>query len=226
MQESNNKIYSSFQKTVINFVPNKPNLTILDLGCGTGETGMMLKQKYGAKVFGVSISEKECEISNQVLEKCYQYDLENGLPFNFVDTFDVVLLSHVLEHICYPEKLLEDLKKVLKQNGIIIVALPNIMHYNSRLKLLLGNFEYTDKGIYDYTHFRWYTFKSAERLFNKHGFKTSIKDVTVSLPFGRILNRIKNEKIKIKITQFLKNISKGFFGWELVYVFQLSENEK
>lgn len=221
MYTSKNKTYSSFEKTVINYIPQKQGLSVLDLGCGTGETGIELKEKFGAEVYGVSVSKEECYVANKVIDICYLYNLENGLPSELNKQFDIVLLSHVLEHICYPENLLNDIKNVLKPEGRVIVALPNIMHYNSRFNLLRGNFEYTEKGIYDYTHFRWYTFNSTPRLFEHYGFKAIISDVTVSLPFGRVLNKIKNEKIKQQIQSFLKKISKGFFGWELIFVFQL-----
>lgn len=226
MNKSKNKIYSGFQKTVLNYVPTKPNLTILDIGCGIGETGLELKKKLNAEVYGVSISKGECEIANRSLDKCFLFNLENGLPPDLNKTFDAVLLSHVLEHICYPENLLNDISKILKPDGIVIVTLPNIMHYNSRLNLLKGNFEYEETGIYDYTHFRWYTLNSTPRLFAKFGYKTVIKDVTVWLPVGRILNKIKSERIKETIGKYLKMVSKGLFGWELVYVFKIASNEK
>lgn len=218
MNTSNNKIYSNFKKTVISYVPEQEGLSILDLGCGTGETGTELKKKLGAEVYGISISKEECEAANKVIDGCYLYNLENGLPPELNKKFDVVLLSHVLEHICYPENLLNGIKGVLKPDGIVVIALPNIMHYNSRFNLLRGNFEYTEKGIYDYTHFRWYTFNSTPKLFEKHGYETIIRDVTVSLPFGRFLNKIKSEYVKKKISDLCKKISRGFFGWELVFV--------
>jgi SAM-dependent methyltransferase len=222
MNKSNNKTYSSFEKTVINYIPVKPGLRILDLGCGTGETGVQLKEKFGAEVYGVSISKTECEIASKLIDNCYLYNLEDGLPQELNKKFDVVLLSHVLEHICYPENLLLQIKNVLQPDGIVVVALPNIMHYNSRFNLLRGNFEYAEKGIYDFTHFRWYTYNSTPKLFAKYGYKAVISDVTVSMPFGRLLNRIKNERVKELISALCKKISKGFFGWELVFVFKLN----
>lgn len=82
MNTSKDKIYTSFQKTVINYIPQKSGLSVLDLGCGTGETGIELKKKFGAKVYGVSISKQECDAANKVIDNCYLYNLENGLPQN------------------------------------------------------------------------------------------------------------------------------------------------
>lgn len=218
---SQNKVYSNFKKTVLDHVPNLNGLQVLDLGCGTGETGAALKKNQTATIYGITLSKEEALLAKEKIDDCFVFNLENGLPdFLKSKKFDVVLMSHVLEHICYPTRLFEDLKDVLSDNGRIIITLPNIMHYNSRFKLFLGNFEYTETGIYDYTHFRWYTFRSAQRLFESNGFKIILKDVTVSMPIGRYLNRIPSEKIKFYIYKLLKNISKGFFGWELVYVLE------
>jgi hypothetical protein len=53
--------------------------------------------------------------------------------------------AHVLEHICYPDKLLTDIRMVLKKDGRFIVALPNIMHYKARMQLIMGNFNYNSQ---------------------------------------------------------------------------------
>jgi methionine biosynthesis protein MetW len=218
---SRNKIYSGTQASVLLYFPpiTKPT-NILDLGCGAGSLGKEIKENSNAKVTGVTISEEEKLLAEKELDECIVYNLENGLPDLPHQHYDIIVLSHVLEHICYPENLLEDIKKVLKPNGIVIVALPNIMHYRSRINLALGKFEYTQVGIYDYTHFRWYTFKSAENLFKNFGYKTVTKDVIVHMPFGRITNKYFGNRMKATVQSMLKKISRGFFGWELIYVFQ------
>jgi hypothetical protein len=117
--------------------------------------------------------------------------------------------------------LLADIRKIVSEDGIVIVVLPNIMHYSSRLNLMRGIFEYRDAGMYDYTHLRWYTYRSAERLFTTNGFRTRLKDVNVCLPFGRVTNRMPSEAIKLTVAQALKLVSRGFFGYELIYVLEV-----
>jgi 2-polyprenyl-3-methyl-5-hydroxy-6-metoxy-1,4-benzoquinol methylase len=219
MNQSEKKTYQNFEKTLINFIPHNEQLKILDLGCGNGEAGKILVNNFGAEVIGVTISEDECENAKKIINKCFVYDLNNGLPEEIKkEKFDYIYMSHVLEHICYPESLLKEIGEVLDINGSILIALPNIMHYNSRFKLFYGDFEYTDTGIYDYTHFRWYTYKSAEELFIKYNYKVIIKDVSIHLPLGRITNKILWPGLKKMVIKLLKSISPGFFGWELVFV--------
>ncbi len=219
MKQSAGKVYGNFEKSVLNYVKPSDNLKILDLGCGNGDMCVELIQNYNAKVYGVTISNSEALIANSKLENCIVHDLNNGLPREIMAMhFDYILMSHVLEHVCYPNKLLSDLNELLELNTEIIVALPNIMHYNSRFKLFMGDFEYTESGIYDYTHFRWYTFKSASKLFKDSGFEVIYSDVTIELPLGRITNILFRKSLKLLLLSILKFLSKGFFGWELVYI--------
>lgn len=106
---------------------------------------------------------------------------------------------------------------MLNQNGKLIVLLPNIMHYNSRIQLLLGNFNYKDSGVWDYTHFRWYTFKSGRDLLEYNGFKVVKAYVSGDIPFLSVFKFLPNS-LRQNVYKILSNISEGFFGGQLIYV--------
>jgi SAM-dependent methyltransferase len=150
--------------------------------------------------------------------------LENGLPADISGTYDVIILSHVLEHICYPSKLLNDLKRVMHPGSRLIIALPNIMHYQSRIQLMLGNFNYREAGVWDYTHFRWYTFNTARKLLLDHGFTVEYAGVAGDLPFGRITKRIFPAAVQKFLYRVLTSISKGLFGSQLLLAGKLASN--
>jgi hypothetical protein len=113
--------------------------------------------------------------------------------------------------------LLTDIKNVLVDNGHLIIALPNIMHYKARIQLALGNFNYQSQGLWDYTHFRWYTYRSARRLLERHGFKVEHSTVTGELPFNSLFSKLLPAGVRNAMFNFLKGISKGFFGYQLLY---------
>ena len=222
MKKSSEKIYSNQGNPTVLFeiknLAQKPS-KILDLGCGNGDLGRFLKND-SHYIDGVTISEMEYTIAQKVIDQVYVYNLENGLPEEVLkNKYDIILCSHILEHICYPSKLLLDIKSVLNTDGYIVVCLPNILHYKSRLELLKGNFNYAEVGLWDQTHFKWYTFASAERLFLNSGFKVKQKYVTGEMPFGRLLDFVPIQ-IKKKIFFYLTKISSGFFGDQLVYILQ------
>lgn len=226
MNKSESKLYSNHgNPTITDEVLNTKldSALILDLGCGTGDVSKELK-KHNHTIHGITISLEEKNLADEIIDKTYLFNLENGLPKEVIENrYDLILCSHVLEHICYPSNLLNDIKKVMNINGKIIVCLPNLMHYKSRIELLKGNFNYEDSGIWDYTHFRWYTFKSAEELFLKSGFEVEKKYVTVGLPFNSYLSFLP-QWLKQIILKLLSKISKGFFGDQLVYVLTLRKD--
>ena len=193
---------------------------ILDLGCGAGDNAKALLE-LGNTVDGITLSEEEADIVKKFLRNVFVYNLENGLPEAVTEKYDVVVLSHVLEHICYPGKLLQDIKKIVHAESRIIIALPNIMNYKSRIQLLLGNFDYKDAGVWDYTHFRWYTVKSAKQLMKDNGYEIVYADVAGELPFGRISKRILSSKVEKFLFRMLKSVSKGLFGSQLLMVVKL-----
>lgn len=189
---------------------------VLDVGCGAGDLARALQGK-GMIVDGITISSDEIERAKPFLRNAYLQDLENGLPANIAGDYDVVICSHVLEHICYPDKLLKDIRAALKPNGSLVVALPNIMHYKSRMQLIAGNFKYQSQGLWDYTHFRWYTFQTGRKLLEGHGFVVEHAAVSGELPFNSIFSKILPSGLRKSIYKGLTSISRGFFGYQLLY---------
>ncbi len=217
MQEIiHNKIYTnSGNINVLNEIPSTAK-KILDIGCGAGDNSRILfaAQKI---VDGITISEDEAKIAAEFQRSTHIYNLENGLPPAITDTYDTVICAHVLEHICYPQNVLRDTRARMSDEALLIIALPNIMHYKTRLKLMKGNFHYTESGIMDYTHFRWYTFKSAQTMLEENGFEVIKAFVNSNKSSNAALSWIP-ESIVNGLKSIAFGISKGLFGIELLYV--------
>ena len=102
-------------------IGNLANLKILDIGCGGG----LLSEEFakqGAEVTGVDISEKSLEIArNHATENKLTIDYKKGsaenLPLND-NTFDAVICADVLEHVDDLEKVIKEISRVLKFNGV------------------------------------------------------------------------------------------------------------
>ena len=92
--------------------------------------------------------------------------------------FDVVLLLDVLEHLRDPERILRRARRALT-GGRVIVSLPNVANVTVRLTLLFGRFEYTERGILDRTHLRFFTRRSALRMLRDAGFTVEHREMTV-----------------------------------------------
>lgn len=190
----------------------------LDLGCGAGDNAKHLS-KQGVEVDGVTLSEQEAEVARANVRSVFVHNLENGLPPEAADAYDVIIASHVLEHICFPEALLKGVREKLNGEGRFIIALPNLLQLRYRLKLLLGHFEYESGGIMDNTHFRWYTFTSAQRMLEANGFKVieAYADGYLPLP---LIGKIIPDSLRNKLDKMASSIFPGLFGWQMIYVAQ------
>jgi len=97
---------------------------ILDLGCGSGRLLVLFLEK-GWEVYGVDISKAACISTKKKVGKnvfCGELEDQN-FPSDF---FDMVILWHVIEHIPDPRKVLKEIRRILKKDGILVLALPNI----------------------------------------------------------------------------------------------------
>lgn len=154
------------------------NGRLLDIGCGAGDNARILSAA-GWHITGITLSQHEHSIASRFCEQVYVQDLENGIPLELQsDKFDLVLMSHVLEHLRNPNNLLVQVRGMLTSEGRIAVALPNVAHYSQRLKLLRGEWSYTQHGLMDNTHLKFYTHSTSRDLLTQAGFRI-LKDQAV-----------------------------------------------
>ena len=145
--------------------------SLLDVGCGTGSLMKWVRSKMGPKVHleGITYSGEEASEAACFADKVWSGDL-NQFEFDRLGQFDCIVCSHVLEHLQWPERVLALLKEHLTDNGRLIVALPNILHFKSRYQFFRGRFRYTDQGVMDRTHFRFFDCASAQDLVKGAGY--------------------------------------------------------
>ena len=84
---------------------------------------------------------------------------------------DAIVLGDVLEHLRDPSALLRLVHDSIGAKGRAFISVPNIANITVRLGLLLGVFEYRDRGILDNTHLRFYTMRTIRRQIETAGFR-------------------------------------------------------
>jgi 2-polyprenyl-3-methyl-5-hydroxy-6-metoxy-1,4-benzoquinol methylase len=138
-------------------------------------------------VTGITFSKEEAELAGSALDRIIAVDLDEFVPPEDFGRFDVVICSHVLEHLRRPKELLQALKGCLRSNGRLIVSLPNALHWRARAAFLMGNFKYTEGGVMDTTHLRFYDRDTCRELVAQSGFTVRewYADGNVPLPFAR-----------------------------------------
>ena len=192
----------------------------LDIGCGSGDNARLLKLR-GWKVTGITISPIEQKMAEMHCDEVYLADLDQGLPKSLKGPFDLVVMSHILEHLKYPEKILKEIKELLTYDGIIAVALPNVLHYTNRFRCLLGYFSYEDGGIMDNTHLHFYTFESAANLLISAGYKILVAQADGAFPFWK-LKKLFPLKFINKVNRFSCKIFPGLLGHQILYIAKIA----
>ncbi|NEU83752.1 glycosyltransferase [Nostoc sp. UIC 10630] len=155
------------------------NQRVVDFGCATGYFAQLLSRK-GCIVTGVEINLDAAKVAEQYCKEVIVADLDFVSVTEILPSqeFDVAVFGDVLEHLRNPWKVLEETKQILKKDGYVIASIPNIAHGAIRLSLLQGKFEYTELGILDNTHLRFFTRETVEELFKIPGYFVNIADRT------------------------------------------------
>jgi len=118
-------LYPSWKDTVeasVLHLQAKPGGRLLEIGCGSGAV-LQLMQKKGWRVTGLDFDEGA--VSNA---KSKGLDVYQGLLSSqgFADqTFDAVVMNHVIEHVPSPVELLSECRRVLKDEGVLVALTPN-----------------------------------------------------------------------------------------------------
>lgn len=146
------------------------NQGILDLGCGTGDFIKILSKK-NKKVEGIEISKKVAQIAQKKGLKIKISDLHTTFPYS-KNSFDTVTAGEIIEHIYDTDFFLEEIKRILKPNGFLILSTPNIATLGRRLMLLFGVNPLIETSLdHSAGHIRYFTKKSLSDLLEKHNFK-------------------------------------------------------
>jgi len=159
---------------------------VLDVGCGSGSNAAWFASQ-GKVVDGITFSQEEAILAASACRNVYVHNLEQGLPPHIEGAYHLAFCSHVLEHIAWPSRLLNDLYAALKPGGgRLLVAVPNALYWRHRVEFLRGNFNYTEQGMMDIGHVRWYTRASLEALLNSHGFEVESRYSEGHAPIWRV----------------------------------------
>jgi SAM-dependent methyltransferase len=141
-------------------------IRVLDVGCGGGDNARHLKRMHpGREVVGLTHSADEASIAAPSLDAVHVVDLNGELSDRSMAEwgrpFDLLLFSHVLEHLTDPLFTLERCLMRLVPGGYVLIAVPNVLEWRTRFGFLAGRFDYADHGILDRTHMRFFTFETA-----------------------------------------------------------------
>ena len=109
-------------ESIIKFAAAVENSNVLDYGCNTGRHASIVKQAYGYNVMGADINPAAISVAQR-----------KGIPAELITPkffekyssfFDIIINSHVLEHVDDPKDFLVDIRGLLKEEGTFVIAIP------------------------------------------------------------------------------------------------------
>ena len=146
------------------------NSTILDVGVGSGALGKFIANKGGV---ADGIEQHSNRVGGNL--KFYRQLVVGDLDtINLVKElaqkrYDYIICADVLEHLRRPEYVLNQLRGMLNVNGRLLISVPNVGYAGVIASLINGEFCYSDDGILDRTHLKFYTRKELHKMLSASG---------------------------------------------------------
>ena len=156
------------RREVVDHLP--PGRLVLDVGCNRGAFGEEVKRRDPARlVYGIEPSDA-ARFAAARLDEVVQGSYPDDIPSDW-GPFDVITFNDVLEHMEDPWGVLAKTQAYLSPGGHVMAVLPNVRYIEVVIDLVLrGRWRYTDIGVLDRTHLRFFTRESMEDLFRSRGF--------------------------------------------------------
>jgi len=226
--ESNYQLKTDPQSShvkIANLIRKMGARKVLDVGCGNGFTLRALGEKWRGTITGIDIDKT---LTNSASLKKYRSFISLDINKNDVskevskDYFDLVVLADILEHLKNPQRVLNQVTKVVIPNGYIVVSIPNPDFIPVKiLRILFPKFRMS-RGPLDKTHLHFFNIDQTKKILANEGLK--IKEIqTTTFPFSFIIpNIFKNnlETFLIKINSLLITLSNRLFGYQFVILVQ------
>lgn len=163
------KYYEQARPEIARLIVGQPK-AILDVGCASGffKSNVSWACDYQG-VEPVAEAAKDARDNGVKVYEGFYQDVAGEIPQGH---FDLIVCNDVIEHVADPWAFLESLKTKLMPGGTLIGSLPNVRYLlNLRDLLVRKDWHYIEAGVLDRTHLRFFTLKSARRLFEECGFE-------------------------------------------------------
>jgi 2-polyprenyl-3-methyl-5-hydroxy-6-metoxy-1,4-benzoquinol methylase len=152
--------FKKIEKKLFSHVDSKEPPRILDIGCATGALLSWL-EKRGWRVTGVEISDCAGYAKNKRNLDIYSLTLEEIKFEN--EFFNIILASHLIEHLNDPRSFLVEVNRILKKNGRLFITTPNINGFQARITGSRWR-----SAIFD--HLYLFSIQTIKKMLNASGF--------------------------------------------------------
>lgn len=184
----------------------KENSKVLDIACGMSPFLIKLREKKKCDVAAYDISLKAVEEQKKYGIRAEIKNIDSP-DFDLLENFDYIVLSEIVEHLVYPEKLINKIKNRTKH---LIISLPNSAFYRYRLGLMFGGRFFTQWAYHPAEHLRFWSHSDFMDWLAALGLKVEKSVASNGLNIGPIK---------------LFNLWPNLFGHQIVYLCRANKNE-
>ncbi|MHB1167120.1 MAG: class I SAM-dependent methyltransferase [Carboxydocellales bacterium] len=169
---------------------------ILEIGCASGDYLVHLRDFGGWDAYGIELSSYAVDKA----KKEYQLNIQEGTLFDTSfenNEFDLVIMRHVLEHIPNINETLQEIKRILKPKGKIMIIVPNVDTIETKV---FGSYWWYDIP----RHFYNFSPKTVGHIMKKNGFSVYAYNYSI-VPNNWIIslgNIINNNNFLCKFNKF------------------------
>lgn len=168
-------VYAHTERSEVHDLLPASARSFLDVGCNDGGFGAWLKaQDPRRTVWGLEVDRGRAAVARRACDEVVVGAYPEALA-QVSRTFDCVTFNHVLEHLEDPWAALRRTHGVIAPGGCVVAVIPNVGYLLTVWDLAVRQrWEYTDSGILDRTHLRFFTERSVRPLFESAGFRVEV----------------------------------------------------
>lgn len=158
---------------------------VLEIGSGPGSITRLLTSASRCRVTALDIDINSLQELAPHCEQVYQADLDDPTwPMVLAGDgkFEVLVAADVLEHVYDPKTVLRTMAAFLIEDGYMVISMPHVGHSAIHACLLDENFEYSEFGLLDRTHIRFFGIKNMQQLFEDANLKIVQAEFVVRNP--------------------------------------------
>lgn len=130
--------HAEYKRVTLSLLEKNTRASLLDCGCDTGEFTLSKAEKIETRnIYGIDMLEESLNKAKTKGIKVYKGDLNEKLSFES-ESFDVVTANAIIEHLSKTDLFLQEIRRVLKIGGYLVISTPNLASFPNILFLLLG----------------------------------------------------------------------------------------
>jgi 2-polyprenyl-3-methyl-5-hydroxy-6-metoxy-1,4-benzoquinol methylase len=161
--------YSNPRLDVLALLKRVRTDNILEIGGGDFPTLIEARSRLGGEIWGIDVRASDTKLDRMIVGSV----TDEAVRAQLADKkFDLIIANDVIEHIEDTEAFFAVLKQHLRDDGDLLLSVPNIRNVKLLYHIFLrGTFPRHDAGLFDKTHLRWFCRKDIETLSVKAGLK-------------------------------------------------------